>query len=323
MAVAARPGPSDARVPCPLCGGLIHPIAGKCKHCKADLTAYRSARPAADAPLPALHPPHGGNGHGNGHAGPPPHAPIAHAAPVAVAAGHEVQAVLPPRPTGRSPTAEPVATWRSWPVIVIALAMLAIIVAVVLMVWPASSERSREPGKHALQPPPAPERMQTEPDIKTPLPDRRVPATRPHAAAPDPWSADPDPPAQPTPQVVPPQPARPLDPADESTDADDIDLDALKDPFAMPHLNGRGQMIGAMLVHLCRKLIECHVDDMASTELCERIANHAQPPPPTCPAAARCLQHIDAMTCGSQPSSVGQLGVLMTQFRDCTDATRC
>ena len=42
MAVAARPGPSDARVPCPLCGGLIHPIAGKCKHCKADLTAHRA-----------------------------------------------------------------------------------------------------------------------------------------------------------------------------------------------------------------------------------------------------------------------------------------
>src|SRR5438045_2510286 len=82
MAAAARPGPPDprdardGRVPCPLCGGLIHPIAGKCKHCKADLTAYRSAPPAASAPLPALH--HAAAAAGNGQ---PVHAPIAHAAP--------------------------------------------------------------------------------------------------------------------------------------------------------------------------------------------------------------------------------------------------
>src|SRR5262245_53151632 len=103
MAVAARPGPSDARVPCPLCGGLVHPIAGKCKHCKAELTGFQSARPAASAPLPSLHKPVVTNGHPpaqahtNGH---PVHPPIAAAAPVATA--QEVQPVLPPRPTARS-----------------------------------------------------------------------------------------------------------------------------------------------------------------------------------------------------------------------------
>src|SRR5665647_1711166 len=55
MAVAARnPGPSDARIPCPLCGGLIHPIAGRCKHCKADIAALGAKRPAAMAALPPL-----------------------------------------------------------------------------------------------------------------------------------------------------------------------------------------------------------------------------------------------------------------------------
>src|SRR5215510_7929017 len=83
MAVAARPGPADARVPCPLCGGLIHPIAGRCKHCKGDLSALRSTRPAAAATLPALNQPPAtraaapapapapaapANGHTNGHA---------------------------------------------------------------------------------------------------------------------------------------------------------------------------------------------------------------------------------------------------------------
>src|SRR6185436_3118311 len=175
MAVAARPGPSDARVPCPLCGGLVHPIAGKCKHCKAELTGYQAARPAASTPLPSLHKsapaaaptPSAGNGHGpqtNGHAA---HAPIA----AAIATAQEIQPVLPPRPTTRSHTAEPVASaWRSWPVLVIVLAMIAIVVAVVLMVWPSAAARAGDPGKR-LQPPPAPERMPTTvPDVKQTVP---------------------------------------------------------------------------------------------------------------------------------------------------------
>ena len=42
MALSARsqrgasPTP-DPRVACPVCGGLVHPVAGKCKHCKTDL----------------------------------------------------------------------------------------------------------------------------------------------------------------------------------------------------------------------------------------------------------------------------------------------
>ncbi|MEO7735553.1 MAG: hypothetical protein ABIY55_31655, partial [Kofleriaceae bacterium] len=116
MAVAARPGPSDARVPCPLCGGLIHPIAGKCKHCKADLSTYHAARPAANAPLPALFrvPPVNDAPRVLAGHGPPPHAPVAHAVPVA---GPRAVAppVLPPRPTSRGPAPE-ASGWRSWPI---------------------------------------------------------------------------------------------------------------------------------------------------------------------------------------------------------------
>jgi hypothetical protein len=70
MAAATRPGPAEARVPCPLCGGLIHPIAGRCKHCKGDLREYRSTRPAAGATLPALSQPSSashGTAHGTAH----------------------------------------------------------------------------------------------------------------------------------------------------------------------------------------------------------------------------------------------------------------
>src|SRR5688572_9858616 len=167
MAAAARPNPADARVPCPLCGGLIHPIAGRCKHCKGDLSAMRSTRPAAAATLPSLHangnvqvvtpvaaPSPYANGHANGHAAnghasggvasnghikghyhPP--VPIG-VPPPAMPDPNAMQPILPPRPTGRMPTATAASAswWKSWPLIVIVLAGLAIVAAVVLMVLP-------------------------------------------------------------------------------------------------------------------------------------------------------------------------------------------
>src|SRR5258706_3388072 len=83
MPAAAWTAGVESRMACPLCGGAIHPIAGRCKHCKEDLSAMRSGRPAAAAPLPALNtlntPAYGApaqvastfappnNGHTNGH----------------------------------------------------------------------------------------------------------------------------------------------------------------------------------------------------------------------------------------------------------------
>jgi hypothetical protein len=337
MAVA-RPGPSDARVPCPLCGGLIHPIAGKCKHCKADLAAHRAVRPAASAPLPALH-----RAPSNGHpAGAPASQGVAERDPQRTSPrdrsvgsnGHAAQAhapahapvaateppVLPPRPS-RSGTgtgwAEPTpSSWRSWPVLVIALAMMAIIAAVVLMVWPTGGARS---DARSLQPPPAPEHMPTDPAIKVPPLDRRT-------ITPPPIVPDPQPPS-----AVPPGPqAAPQDPAalDNQADEDD-DLPALKNPYANPHggpsqrLRRPGTMMAVMLSHVCKKLTECHAADATTADLCERIGGLPAVVPANCPAAARCLDHIDSMSCGTPPTSLGQLGAFMTQFRDCADAARC
>jgi hypothetical protein len=324
MAVAARPGPSDARVPCPLCGGLVHPIAGKCKHCKAELTGYHSARPAASAPLPSLHKPAASNGHHpptqpptNGHA----HAPIG-AGAVATAQEVQPQPVLPPRPTTRSHTAEPAASaWRSWPVFVIVLAMIAIVVAVVLMVWPAAAARAGDSGKRLL-PPPAPDRMPTTvpekptvPDRQPTLPDRHNKGAAPRATAPDPWA----------PGAVTPSPP---DPAATPDDDQDDDL-SFTDPLSDPHvarglkLNRPGTLFATMVVHLCRKMIACGLDDPMVTSQCDRFSRAIPAPLPSCPAATRCYQHIDAMPCGSQPTTLARVGQLLRQFSDCGDAIRC
>jgi hypothetical protein len=69
--------------------------------------------------------------------------------------------------------------WRSWPMVVIILAMIAIVTAVVIMVWPANS-RAEGDKKGTLDPPPAPERMDTKP---TTPPTGKAPDKQ----ADDPW----------------------------------------------------------------------------------------------------------------------------------------
>lgn len=324
MAVPARPGPSDDRVPCPVCGGLVHPIAGKCKHCKADLTSYHAARPAATAPLPALLAAR--SGPANGH---PEYAPPAFAAvtPVVGGAGspsalgrmvatarEAAQPVLPPRPS--YPASPRRSAWRSWPLIVIMLAVFAIVAAIVLMVLPVSRGGPARDRKSALQPPPAPERMPTDPDVKQPRP--RV--------APQPTA-----PARPSPPV--PAPSDPPAQAPEPDSADpDLD-DGSRDP--MPNsLSPNGQsaqradpdppLVAAMALpmaaHLCRKIVQCGTTTADTRVICGRMPDAA--PPDHCPAATRCLAHIDALACGP-PIRLQQMGLLLRKFQDCADAMSC
>lgn len=309
----------DSRVPCPQCGGLIHPIAGKCKHCKADLSQYRAARPAANTPLPPLgqasvaQPAVLGNGH-------PPHAPVAHAVPLPLAA----QTVLPPRPTGRAQT-ERIhgSVWRSWPVVVIVVAMFAIVAAVVIMVWPAGRGRA---GTRALQPPPAPERMDTQTPPVTPKIDAPVPhAAAPRAAPTAPTTPD-DPWPQPAPRVDP--QADPSAQSDQSADDDSIDAlpPVRRVPMPRSHrrlpLYGGGMIELAMTAQICRKMIRCGTSDPGLRQTCEQIARMPVNPPANCPAADRCLRQIDALGCSSQPDAL-QLGMLVMRFPDCAEAERC
>ncbi|HLL24983.1 MAG TPA: hypothetical protein VK427_22770 [Kofleriaceae bacterium] len=313
MAAAVKAsGPADARIPCPLCGGLIHPIAGRCKHCKGDVGATRSARPAAATSLPALQ----GGGHVQPYVGnanvQAPHPANAHmAVPIAMRVDEAIQTILPPRPTGTMRAPAP-PTWRSWPVVVIAIAVLAIITAVILMVWPASTAAKAD--AKMLAPPPAPERMET-----NPVP----PSGNGPQGGLDPWKAPngaaPDPS---TPPAVP-------DPSNPMADLDDNDVDPpnLADPHRDPLGGFSSQkmlgLMGAIAKHACDRLESCpNAADPMVRSACD-VGRLAFPnaPPPSCSAAQRCLAKIDALPCDDIDPNI-TMGMVQG-VQDCIEAMRC
>ena len=294
---AARPGGiADARVPCPLCGGLIHPVAGRCKHCKEDLSAYRSGRPAAAAALPSLHgKPMATNGT-NGHAT---------AVPIAVEtaiAREGSQPILPPRPTARPMTAAKAPSmWRSWPVIVIALAAVAIVTATVIMIMPPGSKNKAQ---KEISPPPAPERMDT-----SPLPEKQSQI--------DPWQA-PDDPDQNPPGAYPkaaPQPA----PAPD----DDADLLSPLDKNGVAGAGAQHDFMLNALDHACKKMTACPgIDQSLLAAACSSVsALPKAPPKANCPAAQKCLDAIDHMSCGQM--SAANASTIVNMVQDCATAMQC
>jgi hypothetical protein len=312
-----------------MCGGLIHPIAGKCKHCKGDLAGLRNARPAAAAALPSiiatngthLNPPtnghghaNGHNGHANGHAngrnGQASYAPIPMAAqhvamPMQLARQYEENPILPPRPTGRMQTTVPRASWwKSWPLIVIVLAVLAIVTAVVLMVWPpgksAAADNGEMKGGKAM---PAPERMET-----NPLP----PKDQPPAKSGDPWNDN--------------KPGARIDIPDDPDD----DLAGRGGPSGglglgggpKPTLRGTDAMAMEVTQALCDRAAICS-NDATLKALCTQTRQSLQMfdlQPPTCAARPRCLAHIKALDC-DMAFDMSALATLTSKIQDCVEAT--
>ncbi len=298
-AVARTPTPSDGRLPCPQCGGLVHPIAGRCKHCKADLADARAARPAAAAALPAL----AGTGSPRRDVTPVP-SPIRALAQAAA----DPQPILPPRQTGhmQAPNQPSGSLLRNWPVLVIVLAGIAIAAAVIIMVWPASTTAKAD---SRLAPPPAPERMDTNP---LPPHSSLTPPTAPQApGGADPWNNKP--------------PAAP--------DPDDLDpADPLAGPFATPGSGGGGVFGGiiggpavmfSVFEHACSRMTSCGNSQLAPFCMMLNQAGGSMPAP-TCAAAQRCLARIDQLDCNAGLSSQADVMAAMTTIQDCTDAmTRC
>ncbi len=114
---------------CPVCGGAIHPIAGRCKHCKTDLVklaehtsrADRASRMAAPAAMP------------EGHVTVPQAAPTA-PTQVAGSAPAPAPTSIPPAPTLATAPAPGSAWARRWPYAVGGIALIAIGISVGILV---------------------------------------------------------------------------------------------------------------------------------------------------------------------------------------------
>lgn len=310
MAAAARPpGIGDARVPCPLCGGLIHPVAGRCKHCKEDLTSFRAGRPQAATPLPSLVAPQPARNGSYGHV-------VAAEVPIAVPVREASQPILPPRPTGRSLAAQrPRGSLADkWPLIVIGLAVIALVGAVVIMVLP--EDKARSSGKRNLMPTPAPDRMDT-----NPVPPQKQSQN-------DPW-ADPDfvPDPGRDPRMAP-DPGQP-DPPPPDDDDDDL-LGGLGGGGGTGGLGFGGSLGGmsgtfmlTMIHQACQKAQSCpNVDQSMLGPLCSQFSALPRPPVPrSCAPALRCLSAIDKLDCDAGlDNPLGAIALI----QDCTKAaTEC
>ncbi len=286
MAAAARPGASDGRVPCPVCGALVHPVAGRCKHCKEDLRSFRTARPAAVVALPRL---------GAGATAAAPTAP-AMTVPAAVAPmpmpmpAPQPRAVLPPRTTAsqHAVDGEPRSAWRNWPVVVIVVAVLAIVGAVGVMVWPQPKPSAAH---HAVAPPAPLDHMDTNPLPPAPPPANIAPPPPP--ASDDPWHSQRDP--------MPIPPDRSIDPPN------------LGDPNI--------DLLTAAFQHFCHARAGCPDGDPVIEGACI-AAEQQHPTPPTCTAARRCLARFDRMSCDDRLDLLGVQNLFAT-FDDCSEAARC
>jgi hypothetical protein len=300
MALAARPS-AEPRTACPVCGGPIHPIAGKCKHCKTDLVKLRKLQQAAAAtPTAASRNPYarpstapvlpinGSNGSATAH----PPAPVIIAPPVAATDPYVMS--LPPVPRG---------AWsRSWPVVVAVIAGAAIVVSVILLL--TGGDRNKNNPQQKVIPDPAADHMDTDP-----LP---APSNDPWKGANPPGGSAVTPPAAP----APPTPAPPPSPAPSHASAP-------------PPEKWQSSMMQAA----CARFTTCGILDSSAKEVCDQLSAAAafadtdtrdRVAHGDCTydqdKAVACLAGIDRFPCGQGQAD---FATTLLGITDCTDVLSC
>jgi hypothetical protein len=304
-------------MPCPVCGNAVHPIAGKCKHCKTDLVKLRARQaPASQAVLTAAFAP-------RVDATPPPFAQAPPAAPAAAPGAAAASEAPGPTLYELPPLPGMAATRSRWPLVVAAIAGVAIVVCVILLLTDNESSAAGGIKKKAA---PAPDRMDTMPAPPAPRVDPDLTPSTPPGHGTDPWG----------PQGTAPDPTPP-----PSTD-----------PFGLPpstpppssHGNGAApppdQFFSKAFEVGCARLAQCpgmeSIEQFCSLasvlpmgdEYAEKIRTGQ------CTydehAAQRCLAGLSTMQCLSGQSIDFDLDKLQdlysqfsTQLGDCTAALQC
>ncbi|MBP6631427.1 MAG: hypothetical protein KA297_18460 [Kofleriaceae bacterium] len=325
-------------MPCPACGGLIHPIAGRCKHCRADLVAWRGGGPTTSggALAPAALP-HITTGPAALAPTPPPaQAVVAYLPGASGSNGHAAPSLLagmsPSPATTISPgypvgaDAEARGSWlaRRWPMIVVVLAAIAIAVSVVMLLVPpkpsvAKPARALTPASGGDD-----DRMPTNPQPTGPggqgaMPGQVAPdqgggqgATPPDPA--DPWSSPPGVPAPTDPDdLAPPMPpVPPDDPVPAPSPGGTPTADRFLERF-LGALRDRDQQCGGS-------------NGVVLDQLAQALRALGPGGNGTCyqPARAdRCLTAAQQFPCDAMSLDSQQLMRLFAAFPDCTETVMC
>jgi hypothetical protein len=326
---SSRANPSDARIPCPVCGQQIHPVAGRCKHCKTDLVKLREQQglraPKVDlaavgsspvaAPAPAFAPgitrspdgsrnsPAAPSNGANGHAP----VPETFAPPPDIAPPPAFIASYPDAPTHVSPVRAP-----RWPLVVVLLAGIAIIVCAYILLFAGDDAKPAEAKKSSGMMP-APDRMETMPAP----PPVQIPDTA------DPWT-------QPPPSAPPgPPPAAPLP--------------DLNDPFGTPPPNpnpppagtapAADEFMAGVFDTMCQKAAQCGLPQ-AGVDACNLLSGSGiadeyrqQVRAGQCTydeaKAARCLDGIRTVQCNGSGMDLDAALQTFLGISDCTSALVC
>lgn len=308
----AQPAVADVRVSCPACGGPIHPIAGRCKHCRADLVAARGGATGAAGTMI--------------HVGTVARsAPKAGAAPLVTPAPGPA-ALRPGLPSPGQPVPALVAAvkparggWgKRWPLLVAAVAGVAILASVAVLLLGGDGKKARP--RRVLGP--APDRMQTD-DLPT-----------------DPWARGSNTPDPSNGQLLPPAAVPDLNPSRDDPAPpthDPVDDDTLGgvaggvlggvDPGA-PATDTAEQFLRSAIEVTCKRLSACW-GDATATSMCEQgrtlLDTQRDAVSTLCPrvnaaAAGQCLRQLATLPCPDQAASMDELASMAYGLDPCMRA---
>ena len=290
----AQPALADARISCPVCRAPVHPIAGRCKHCRADLVRVRGgttghgetpvaipilgaggAPAAAPMPLPGARLgampalaaiPTSGVGPAVPLTHAPSHALPAGTVPLALPAGPAMAALPGTVAEPRRARARGGNWSQRWPLLVAIVAALAILASLAVLVF-GDDDAKRKPSRAFG---PAPDRMNTDVQPPPAMPDLTLPTPPPGALPPS--AQAPSDPSDPTDPIDPfdpsPAPGTAADPDDPSAQL--VPPSPPRAPGVLPTFDDASGFVSAAVDVGCERMLSCTGNSSGAQALCSQ-----------------------------------------------------
>jgi hypothetical protein len=314
----AQPATIDVRVSCPACGGAIHPIAGRCKHCRADLVAVRGGATGAlgaviEIGSLAVAAPQSNRANTASAVS----SPSLFGSPSLLGSSTAVSAPVIFSSVSTGARSSQGAWKKRWPLLVAGLAALAIVVSIAVLLF-GSGKKTRH--RRALGP--APDRMQTDQLPTDPWSNRGSgPTPNPDQMQPIPQT--------PAPDIAPGRgSADPSDPSANDDDPDDPASGAPSQPAAPsaagPRPTSADAFMSAAIDVACTRLTACWGGG-AATSMCDQIKSLSTQATRSCQrydadAADQCLRSIGHIPCPDADVPLSEMLGMVAGIDSCMHA---